>query len=190
MLKKTKPASIQPFQLMQWFCERVSKQTDISPARKRSVLSVIQNRILPLIGSEPISALDKRRIDAAFWLPLQADYELSTVMITLRVLKQAFALAADHRLIPDNPIADIKQSTFTNSTIDPKPGKLKPYQITTVTSLITEISMPVMLVLLPLMFGTRIGETRQTAWPEFDLLGGVWYPEPHESPPRIHHHAI
>lgn len=161
--------------LMQWFCERVSKQTDISPARKRSMLSVIKNRILPLIGSEQISTLDKRRIDAAFWLPLQADYQLSTVMITLRVLKQAFALATDHRLIPDNPIADIKQATFTNSTIEPKPGKLKPYQIATVTSLITELSIPVMLVLLPLLFGTRIGETRQTAWAEFDLIGGVWY---------------
>ena len=161
--------------LLQWFCDRVLKQTDISPARKRSMLSVIQNRILPLIGAEKITQLDKRRLDAAFWLPLQADYQLSTVMITLRVLKQAFALATDHRLIPDNPISDIKQTTFTNSKIEPKPGKLKPYQVTEVASLMASITPAVMLCLLPLLFGTRIGETRCAEWSEFDLLGGVWY---------------
>lgn len=178
-------------ELLTWFCERVSKQNDISSARKNSILSVVDTRIKPLIGNVALGVLDAKRLDADFWIPLQSEYALSTVNLTLRILKQAVMLAHVHGMIADNPLAGIRQSTFTKQTITPKEGRIKPYQVRMVTETITELNERSMLCLVMLLFGTRIGETRQASIYEFDLEGMIWHvPAGHTKPRRGYQIAL
>jgi Integrase len=178
-------------ELLDWFCERVSKQTDISPARKKSIHAVVTNRITPLIGNVALGVLDAKRLDAQFWMPLQSKYALSTVNLTLRILKQAVTFAHVQGMIATNPLASIRQSTFTRQTIPHKEGRIKPYQVRLVTSVITELNEQTMLCLMLLLFGSRIGETRRASIHEFDIEGQVWHvPDSHTKSNRGYQIAL
>lgn len=164
--------------VLKWYVDRVSNQRAISAARRRSIRSIVTRRLLPFLADIPLIEINPKRLDDAWWQTLQQEYSPATLSASLKELKRAFRLAAAQRRIALNPLDGVTLATFGAPNIKPKAGKLRPFQVGEVMTALSEIKRPSdgkLLVQLLLLHGTRIGETRQAQWRNFDLTGRVWH---------------
>lgn len=175
-------APLQEFSLcgdvLKWYVDRVSNQRAMSATRRRSIRSIVTRRLLPFLADIPLVDITPKRLDDAWWQMLQQEYSPATLSASLKELKRAFRLAATQRRIALNPLDGVTMTTFGAPNVKPKAGRLRPFQVAEVLAALSDIQCPPdgkLLVQLLLLHGTRIGETRQAQWRNFDLAGGVWH---------------
>lgn len=162
--------------LLVWYVDRVGLNRFISAKRKASIRSVVKVHLLPRLGDGLIEDLDHALLDSQLIWPLQADYELSTVRLILSVLKKAFKQARTLKLIPFNPIAEVRFSDFTDAEIVPKSCSLHVNALPGMaTQLVDSDPMERAFVLMMLLHGTRIGETRLAKWSHIDVKNKTWF---------------
>lgn len=161
-------------ELLNWYTARTERETIKSQSRRKGVLSAIDKHLLPRLEHVNINAVRKLLIDEKLVLPLQnANLKPSTIRQYFAILKRVFASARELELIAVNPMAGMKFRDHVQRRIEPKQGKLL---VDDTPALLEQISLtpPVtkMLLLFMLLFGTRIGETRQLRWRHIDLNSG------------------
>lgn len=160
-----------------WYVGRADKDRSISDERKASLRAAVKNQIVPTIGNVSITDLTKPLIDERMLQPLQSEYALSTVNQAWRILKTMIKRAHELSLIESNPLSAFRFVDFITAKIQPKAAKLKPNDVVKVANALNAYKghrRGRLLVLLMLMHGTRIGETRKARWEHFDIEGGFW----------------
>lgn len=162
--------------LLGWYVERVELNGFLSSKRKASIRSVVKVHLLPKLGEFLIEDLDHALLDRELVWPLQCDYELSTVRLILSVLKKAFKQARTLKLIPFNPIAEVKFSDFTDAQIMPKSCAIQASALPRVVRQLEKvIESERVFILMMLLHGTRIGETRLAKWDHIDVDNKTWF---------------
>ena len=161
--------------LLGWYEQRVLANRQLSLKRKRSIKSVLKVHLQPRLGDVLIVDLSHALLDEKLVWPLQENYELSTVRLILSVLSKACKQARTLNLITFNPLADVKFSDFTDAKILPKGGAFKLNGLPKlIEQLQTAGELERVFVLMLLLHGTRIGETRLARWSDFDFVNKTW----------------
>lgn len=149
--------------LLLWYRNRVGKELVKSESRRDGVACTINKHLLPLMGDIAISGITKAVLDEKLMLPLQAaDLKPSTIQNYFGVLKKAFSSAQKLGLIKVNTVAGMRFVDHIQMRAKPKQSSFMVSELHQVLSHIIELpAAPMILHLLMLMFGFRIGETRQ-----------------------------
>lgn len=162
--------------LLDWYKKRVLVNRSLSLKRKASIKSVLKVHLHPKLGDCSIDELDHALLDNKLIWPLQEGYELSTVRLILSVLKKAFKQARTLKLIAFNPIAEVKFSDFTDAVIQPKGCALLANAAPKLAKQLQKSGeMERVFVLMMLLHGTRIGETRLAKWKHIDFENKAWF---------------
>ncbi|EKF9218924.1 tyrosine-type recombinase/integrase [Vibrio cholerae] len=172
--------------LLVWYCERVMSDSKTSDKRKATVKSVVNKHLIPMLGNKLISELNHACIDDLLIWPLQCKYSISNVRLIFSCLKAAFKLAAKQRRIEANPLADFLFTDFIQKRIHPKDAQIRTSDIPAVISSLVDCHYGTRtLVLLMLLYGTRIGETRQAKWNH--IYNDFWHiPADHTKTKQAH----
>ncbi len=161
--------------LLNWYVQRVLLNRFISLSRKASIKSAVKVHLLPKLGALLIEDLDHGVLDRQLIWPLQESYELSTVRLILSVLKKAFKQARTLNLIAFNPIAEVRFSDFTDAKITPKGCAFQAMALPQLADKLQKSGkMERVFVLMMLLHGTRIGETRLAKWSHIDVEKKTW----------------
>lgn len=159
-------------QVLDWHLERALSDRNLSERRKSGLKTAIRGHLLPLVQGLTLDGLTKDAFDERVIWPLQERYALATVRLDFAAAKAATKRAAILGKIERDPLAGFKFADFIETAPVPKAGRLQAGQIPEVLERTFALSAPAqMLILLMLLHGTRIGETRQAAWSEFTLTG-------------------
>lgn len=173
--------------LLGWYAERNAGNRQISSSRRAAVASQIKCQLLPLFGS---LSLHSPRFDLDVVMQrYQQGYHAETARGGWGVLKQAVSLARKLRLITHDPLDGIAFSDLVRVKVVVKPGRLRSSHAGEVLATLKDVPPPSrLLCLLMLANATRIGETRQAKWRDFDLVdGGAWHiPASTTKPGRAH----
>lgn len=162
--------------LLQWYLERVKSDSQITDKRKASVSSAITRHLSPKLGDVNLIEINRETIDERLIWPLQREYAVSYIMQIWGVMKAAFRRAHKLEMIESDPLASLRLIDFIKVKPKPKPAAIRPDYIPTLIEGLSSQCWPVKtLVLLMLLHGTRIGETRKAKWSDFDLLEGYWH---------------
>lgn len=172
--------------LLEWYCDRAQSDRELSKKRKATVKSVINKHLIPMLGDKLIDELNHACIDDALIWRLQSKYSLSNVRLIFSALKAAFKLASKQNRISTNPLAGLQFTDFIQKRINPKDAQIRASDIPAVLSSLVDCHYSTrMLILMMLLFGTRIGETRQAKWSHID--GDYWYlPAEHTKTKQSH----
>ncbi|NGZ17997.1 tyrosine-type recombinase/integrase [Vibrio aestuarianus] len=162
--------------LLKWHLDQTMKTRALSKARKTGIKSIIKCYLLPYIGDLPLVDVTSPILLERFFTPIQADYSISTVYLAWCVLKSAFNRSHEAGLMPANLIANMKVSDFVKEKIKPKPSKLEDRHLPVIFADLKsrKHSSDCVLALMMLLHGTRIGETRQARWDQFDFIDNTW----------------
>ncbi|MDX1538843.1 tyrosine-type recombinase/integrase [Arsukibacterium sp.] len=158
-------------QLLNWYLDRIGKEAVKSQSRRKGVISAINVHLLPRLDGIVISNIKKAVIDQLLIMPLQnADLKPSSIRQYFAVLKRVFASAAELDLITVNPMAGMKFSDHIQKRIVPKFSKLHVQDISRIVNQAMGLSLRSKnLIMFMILFGTRIGETRQMRWSYIDF---------------------
>jgi len=153
-------------QLLKWYRDRSLSEAVKSLARKKTIRSHINKHLVPKLGKVRMAELSKGLVDDLFFLPLQAEgLKASTIRHIFYTLKPAFKRAADLEYISVNPMMAVLFGQHISKRIKPKDAALLPSDRDRLLDQVAELPWPRRIfVLFMLMFGTRIGETRQLSW--------------------------
>lgn len=174
--------------LLKWYLKRVMSDRNLSKKRKTTVKSVINLHLLPRLGDVLLDDLNHAVLDKKLIWPLQSDYALSTVRLILAVLKVASKQAATLSLIKSDPTVGLKFGDFVSAKIQPKGGALRSDAIPSLNERFKcHSTMDCCFVLLILLHGTRIGETRMAKWEHIDLVGKTWFIPALNTKTRVEH---
>lgn len=159
-------------EVLQWHLDRALTDRNLSERRKSGLRTAIRGHLLPLVRGLPLAELTKDAFDERVIWPLQERFALSTVRLDFAAAKAATKRAAILGKIERDPLAGFKFSDFIEAAPAPREGRLQAGNLREVIARAKELPAPAqMLILLMLMHGTRIGETRRAAWREFTLSG-------------------
>ena len=149
--------------LLLWYRNRVEREHVKSESRRDGVVCTINKHLMPLMGDVAISSISKAVLDEKLMLPLQAaDLQPGTIQNYFGVLKRAFASAQELSLINVNPLAGMRFIDYIQKRVKPKQSSFMVSELQQVFALIIEQPATSMILqLLMLMFGLRIGEARQ-----------------------------
>lgn len=162
-------------EMLHWYRKRSALSSHLSERRKGAIASVIRVHLLPLLGTLPLSDLTVQTLDEQLVFPLQQRYALSYVRMVFDVLRVAGKAAQRAGMVPVNPLSGIKWSDLSDATIRPKEGRLKASDLPMLQQQMHAATTAAhALALLMLMHGTRIGETRQARWSDFDFDRRLW----------------
>lgn len=162
-------------QLLEWYRGRTAKEVTKSPEWRRAVESAIDAHLLPLLGSLPVTQLTKAVLDTQLILPLvNSDLKPSTMRKYWGTLKTAVKLAAKLELLAADYMAGMKFVDHVTKRIKPKESRLR---VTSLPLVWEQLQCAAVdgwaLAWLMLLFGTRIGETRQLRWSYIDFNAGM-----------------
>ncbi|NWL80585.1 integrase [Pseudomonas taiwanensis] len=164
--------------LLRWYLDCQLGKSALSKARKASCRTVILKWLLPYLGGVWVEDLDRALVHRVLIQPIQGVLAPATVAKVYRVLVAAIHAAQKLRRLPRNPLEGVKFPEFGVGPIKPKPARLLPKDAGAVVERLAELfsdkPRDCMLPLLMLCTGSRIGETRQARWAEFDLDAGWW----------------
>ena len=162
--------------LLDWHLSQTIQTRALSQARKTSVKSAIKCYIKPFIGDLPLVDISRPVLLEQFFTPIQAKYSIATVYKAWGVLKTACNRACETDLISVNPIGQMKVHEFVKEKLKPKPSALEPRHLPGILQELRDSkhSPDCMLAALMLLHGTRIGETRQARWDQFDFIDNTW----------------
>lgn len=162
--------------LLKWHRDQTIKTRALSQSRKTGIKSSIKCYLLPRIGAMHMVDVTSPALLEKLFTPMQEEYSISTVYLAWGVLKSAFKRAHEAELMPSNPIANMKVSDFVKEKIKPKPSKLEDRHLPPIFEelISAKHSYDSILALLMLLHGTRIGETRQARWDQFNFTDNTW----------------
>lgn len=157
-------------ELLEWYRVRTSKDHSKSRVWRNAVESAISAHLLPRLGSMQIANLTKSNIDSALILPLLgAGLKPSTMRKYWGTLKTAVLMGAKMDLLQRDYMAGMKFVDHVQKRILPKEGRLMLNKLPTVIQqLASAAEQGWGLVVMMLLFATRIGETRQLCWSMVD----------------------
>lgn len=174
--------------LLCWYRDRVSTNARLSSARKSATKTAINRHLLPLFGDVALGDINPARIDSDLVWPLQEHYSIAYVRLIFGVAKRAFKQAHALNLLDVNPLAGVNVGDFITVKSKPAPGALQAADVPALIEVLRGCSPAgCFLLLLMLLFGTRIGETRQAKWAQFDLEARTWTIPPENTKPRREH---
>ncbi|ADZ91079.1 site-specific integrase [Marinomonas mediterranea] len=162
-------------EVLMWFMQHIDADKTYSVSYVSTASSYIGNHLLAKLSEATLSELNKTRLYRTLYMPMQADYALSTIKGVISVLKTAFARAYELGLIARNPIADITFSSFTTTQPEAKPGKLKPHDLKALIKAINgQPTQKRVFFMTQLLHATRIGETSLAEWKQFSNAPLEW----------------
>ena len=158
-------------ELLGWYAARIDQEALKSDSRRKGVLSAIKKHLRPRLEGVKIINVKKSVIDEKLILPLQNDdLKPSSIRQYFAILKRVFTSAHELGAITVNPMSSMKFRDHVQRRIEPKAGRILVSDIHRVLNRIGELPGVIqMLLLMMLMFGTRIGETRQLRWRYIDF---------------------
>lgn len=173
--------------LLDWYAQRAAGNRQLSSSRRAAIASQLKCQLLPLFG--PLSLHSPRYDLDVVMQRYQHGYHAETARGGWGVLKQAVSLARKLRLITHDPLDGIAFSDLVKVKVMVKPGRLRSSHARDVLAALKDAPPPSrLLCLMMLANATRIGETRQAKWRDFDLMaGGAWHiPAATTKPGRAH----
>lgn len=174
--------------LLCWYRDRTATNARLSSARKSSTKTAINKHLLPLFGNEPLSSITPASIDRVLVWPLQEHYSVSYIRLIFGVAKRAFKQAHKLNLLDSNPLAGVNVGDFIDVKTSPKAGALRAAEVPSLISALRSCEPSgCFLLLLMLLFGTRIGETRLAKWSQFDIDARTWTIPPENTKPKRQH---
>lgn len=161
--------------LLQWYQGRMSRDLSKSLLWRKSVLSAITAQLLPRLNKMPLTELSKSSIDNKLILPLMGQgLKPSTIRKYWGVLKTAVMLAAKMDLLTRDYMAGWKFVDHVTKRIGYKESRLLLNNLPAVIEKLQKADGHAWaLVMLMLMYGTRIGETRQLKWSHIDFASRI-----------------
>jgi len=161
--------------VLYWYQERVQQDQELTLGTKNRIISAINAHLLPCIGQLTIKEINRSTLDEYLMWPLQKKLKNSSIRQIFQVLKQAFKRAEGTGVIINNPISYCKFTQFISGKVVIKPARLTAIDLPKIFADI-EKAPPSMqtLVLMMLLFGSRIGETRLTKWCDLDKRANFW----------------
>ncbi|MGY4533620.1 integrase [Pseudomonas sp. TE3786] len=164
--------------LLAWYLERHLNTATLSKARKAACRTMFRGWLQPRLGAVSIVALNRAQLDRLLIQPMQAELAPATVCKAYRMLLAAIHAAQRLGLLVRNPLEGVKFPEFGLGPIRPKEARLFPKDAGAVVARLAERieadPRDCLLALLMLLHGTRVGETRQARWADFDLENGWW----------------
>lgn len=155
--------------LINWYIERSQSARFLSEERRIAIKSIANKHIIEKLGNINVKDLDHEKVDTLLITKMQNKYSLAYTRQVYDILRLAFKQAQKLRLIQINPIAAFKFTDFITAPIKPKQGRLNAQSLNMIFGHIKNANQEQkMLILLMLLHGTRIGETRQIKWSWFD----------------------
>ena len=165
--------------LLEWYLDRMLRDRGLSEKRKASAKSALTCHLLPRLGDLLLADVSKVALDKRLMWPLQERYALSFVRSIYGVLAVAFRQAARLDMMPSNPMADLKYTDFVQTRIKPKPARLRgddlPGLLADLDNRFDQQPVEVILALMMLCHGTRLGETRLARWKNVNVSTGQWF---------------
>jgi len=176
--------------ILTWFRQRTELNRTITSQRRSDILSVIDNHLMPAdaVMALPVKDIQRRDLDDGLMLPLQQRLAPGTVAKAFRILKMATKRAARLDVIGYDPLSAYRLADFLRQTAQPKAAALRASDLDTVAQALVKANTDArMLALVMLLHGTRINETRLSAWRWVDLEDGWWeIPAAHTKNGRAH----
>lgn len=164
-------------QVLSWYLTRSETDRSISKVRKTNIKSMITKHLLPALNTVAVTAVDHGVIDSQLMWPLQQQLNISTVQAVFKVLKQATKQANRLKMIAHDPFAGVNFSDFIQAKINAKDGALRAEQLPLLAQQWQHHhdKSTVMLAVMMISCGTRIGETRMAKWTDIDVRRGEWF---------------
>lgn len=161
------------------YADRQQHNRSISAAHRSTVRTAIFKHLIPRLGRVTIERLDKAMLVRLLIGPMREhSYAVSYVHQVFNVLKNGCAWVASTGRARANPLKAVFFHDFGLPRARPRVSRLRPVQLPAVVNKVESIygknPMVGTLLMLMLAHGTRIGETRQAKWADFDLEAGVW----------------
>lgn len=164
--------------LLNWYGARLARAPGLVPATKgavRSVCGVWLERLRPLT----LAGLTVDDVDRVLIQPMRdAGRAPATIHKAYRALRRAMHAARKLGLMQGDPLAGVIWSDFGAGRLRARQGRLHPQDIPALLECLRKCwprrRAAGVLLLLMLAHGTRIGETRQAKWSDFDLDAGWW----------------
>ena len=173
-------------QLLHWYGGRVATDRQLSRKRRDDIASSLRCHLIPLLEDLPLDSLDLSHLDEMFYRPLQAVYELASVKAWFGVLKAAVTQAERLQKVRRGLLEGITLGSFTQAKIVPKRGKLRPAHLPVLLANLPDYTpQALMLMLMMLLTGSRIGETRQARWEHIE--SDLWWIPPESNKSRREH---
>lgn len=161
--------------MLMWFLSRNQLSTTLSKHTKKGVKSVIEGHLMPKIGHLSLKQVSRQTLDKQLFWPLQLQMKPSTIKQIFQILKRVFKSAHGVGLISENPMIAISFKELVTAKIAAKAGRLTVIDLPKVFKQLKHSSSSIRtLTLLMLLFGTRVGETSQAKWNDFDRRNNLW----------------
>ena len=161
--------------VLYWYLERVQQDQELTAQTKKRVSSAINAHLLPCLGQLPIKDLNRQSVDEYLMWPLQQGLKHSSIRQIFQVLKQAFKRAKGTGVLNVNPISSCNCSQFISGKVVAKPARLTAIDLPRIFAELEQAPVPLQtLILMMLLFGSRIGETRLTKWSDLDKRANFW----------------
>jgi len=150
------------------------KASEVKEGTYRTISNTLINHIFPVIGKEPITAVNAPEVITAL-RPIEAKGNLEVIARVCQYLNQIMRYAVNHGIIPSNPLAGIKEVFMANkATNNPhvKPEQLPELLQAIATANIKKVTR--YLILWQMHTMTRPAETALAQWSEIDLENNLW----------------
>ncbi len=164
--------------LLDWYAQRQGGMPHLAANTKRRRRSnvrvwLVRLRSLTLVG------LTLEHVDRVLIQPMkEVERKPATIRQVFQTLRAALHMAVRLRLLPVDPLAGVKVTDFDIGPVRARQGRLHPQDVGRLVDHIAKCWprhwAAAMLSLLMLAHGTRVGETRQAQWADFDLDAGWW----------------
>jgi len=161
--------------LLDWYQGRMQRDKSKSELWRKSVESAITAQLLPRLTKLALADFSKSSIDNLLILPLMGDgLKPSTIRKYWGILKTSIAVAAKMDLLTRDYVAGWKFVDHVAKRITSKESRLLINNLPAVIERLQKADGPAWgLVMLMLMYGTRVGETRQLRWSHIDLASKI-----------------
>lgn len=162
-------------ELLQWYLTRVEHNQALSDHTIKNQRIIIKKHLLPHLSNVAIKELSLATVDMRVFQPLQKVLALSTLANVLITLSGALKRAAAMQMITVNPLPTLSLAAFTHQRPNVKAGRLTQGALFQLLKQVPRVTVTQQcLVVLLLLHGTRVGETVQAKWQDFDLKGKLW----------------
>jgi integrase len=162
-------------ELLLWYHERIIHNKSLSRHTIQNQSIIVNQHLLPCLGQVKINELNLPIINKKLFEPLQRRLALSTIDGILSILNAALMRAKQAELIAYNPIVKCTLAEFTNQRPKVKLTRLTHKALSTRIASINTLKLSHrMLLSMILLHATRIGETVNARWEEFDFEEKLW----------------
>ncbi|MDP5205555.1 tyrosine-type recombinase/integrase [Alishewanella sp. SMS9] len=159
--------------VLERYSARLLADSSLSKKRKAGLKSVIARQLMPPLAEIVLSDFCTAQFDEVFVLPLCKNSRVNYVRTVFADLKSIMAKAKKLNWISDNPLAEVRLSQFVNLKDEFKECRINQTVMIAIFERLKVAQVEqVLIVALMVLFGFRIGETRQLKWRMFDFVEG------------------